>query len=233
MLNSFRLTYDYNALLLTIDMPSTLHEEPFDYLKECLTLAIASLPYDRDLICPRIHMNYQLQLEDKSVTPDLTVTLTSVDGPTEDVLISGLGECALSEDRDHVFLKMESEIRGHPEALFAVIVLINEALNYKSPSKTSTAFTALLTSDDEEPLPLSLKSFIKQRSTPRSFDHPVTVAGHQWCQVGSVEYFVWVKENGDDPINIRSVAPGTMAHGVSFSYDVVTLLTEVIAALGT
>jgi hypothetical protein len=215
MLNSSRLTYDYNALLLTIDMPSTLHEEPFDYLKECLTLAIASLPYDRDLICPRIHMNYQLQLEDKSVTPDMTITLTAVDGPTEDVLIAGLGECALSEDRDHVYDKMELEIRAHPEALFAVIVLIREALNYKSPAKDSTAFTALRNGDDEEPVPMSLKSFIKQRSTPRSFDHPVTVAGHPWCQVGSVDYFMWVK-NGVAPIDIRNVAPGIMAHGVSF-----------------
>lgn len=158
-------------------MPSTLQEEPFDYLKDSLTLALASLPYDRDVICPRIHMNYQLQTQYQSVTLGMTITLTSVDGPTEVVLISGLGECALSEDKVHVFDKMESEIRAHPEANFAVIALIREAITYQSPSENSTASTALR-NGDEEPFPLFLKSFINQRSTPRSFDYPVTVADY-------------------------------------------------------
>jgi hypothetical protein len=161
-------------------------------------------------------MNYQLQTQDQSVTPGMTIILTSVDGPTEVVLISGLGECALSEDKVHVFDKMESEIRAHPEANFAVIALIREAITYQSPSENSAASTALR-NGDEEPFPLSLKSFINQRSTPRSFDYPVTVADYQWCQVESVGYYVWIRGKGDSPIDIRSDAPGTMAYCVSFS----------------
>ncbi|KAG1846439.1 hypothetical protein F4604DRAFT_1688381 [Suillus subluteus] len=82
---------NYVILLLTIDMSSTLHEEPFNYLKEYLTLTITSLPYDWDMIYSQIHMNYQLQIEDQSIMPNMTITLTSVDEPTEVVLISGLG----------------------------------------------------------------------------------------------------------------------------------------------
>jgi hypothetical protein len=94
-------------------------------------------------------MNYQLQTQDQFVTPGMTITLTSVDGPTEVVLISGLGECALSEDKVHVFDKMESEIRAHPEANFAVIALIREAITYQSLSENSAASTALRNGDEE------------------------------------------------------------------------------------
>ncbi|KAG1779781.1 hypothetical protein EV702DRAFT_1195140 [Suillus placidus] len=138
-----RLTYNYTTLLLTIKMPSTLHEEPFDYLKDCLTFAIGSLPYDRDVIRPMVYMNYDLELEDQAVTPDMTIGLTSVDGPTEVILISALGECALLEDTDHAFDKMEAEILAHPETILAAIVVIHEAITYKSPDANSTAFTAL------------------------------------------------------------------------------------------
>lgn len=203
-------------------MPSTLHEEPFDYLKECLTLAIASFPYDRDVIRPSIKMNYQLQIQDASVMPDMTIALTSVDGPTEVVLIPGLGECALSEDRARVFTKMEDEIVAHPEAEFAVIVVIVEAITYASPAKDTPAWTALRNGDEDEPFPLSLKSFIKRRSTPRSFDHAVTVAGHRWCHVQSVEYNVWTKsQNG--PIDIRNLNPANFARGVSSQPDAVLM----------
>ncbi|KAG1723549.1 hypothetical protein EDB19DRAFT_1834550 [Suillus lakei] len=209
-----RLTYNYITHVLTIDMASTLHEEPFDYLKERLTIAIDALPYDPDVIRPRIHMNRHLQLEDQSVTPDMTIALTSVDGPTEVVSISALGECALSEDRDHVFNKMETEIKAHPEADLAVIVLIREAISYASPLKDSTVSKALRNGDGgDPPLPIPLKSFITQRSTPRSFAHPVTVADHQWCQVQSVEYFVWVKGEDGSPIDIRQDEPGHASYG--------------------
>jgi hypothetical protein len=205
MLNSSRFTYDYIGQLLTIEMPSTLHEEPFDYLKECMTLAIASLPYDRDVIRPRIHMNYQLQIAGQSVTPNMTITLTPVDGPTDVVMISGLGECAWSEDKDHTFDKMEAEIESHPETMFAVIMVIHEAIKYACPQLNSTVSTTLCNSD-EEPEPLPLKSFISQRSMPRSFDYPVMVAGHKWCQVNFVEYFVWIKGE-DGKSSVYAVLP--------------------------
>ncbi|KAG1816388.1 uncharacterized protein BJ212DRAFT_1299673 [Suillus subaureus] len=200
--NWTELTYDYIAQILTIEMPSTLHEEPFNYLKECMTLAIASLPYNRDVIRPQIHMNYQLQIAGQLVTPDMTVALTSVDGPTEVVMISGLGECALSEDKEHAFDKMEAEIESHPETIFAVIMVIHEAITYACPQLNSTASTTLH-NGDKEPDPLPLKSFI--------------------------EYFIWIKGKDSRPINIRSNDPSHMAYGVlvpESSMDAVTDMLE-------
>lgn len=209
-----RLTYDYNELTLSIDMPTAIHEEPFDCLKEHLTLAIANMPYNRRAIRPRIHMNYSLEVPNKTVTPDMTITLTRVEGPTENVAISGLGECAFSEDGAHVFDKMETEIEAHPEVDFAVIVLIHESASFASPLPDSTASKILPTKDaaaDFQPLPM--KTFIRQRSTPRQFNQPLTVADHNWCQVGSVQYFVWVKGANGAPINIRDNNPLLMARG--------------------
>lgn len=113
-------------------------------------------------------MNYQLQTQDQSVTPGMTIILTSVDGPTEVVLISGLGECALSEDKVHVFDKMESEIRAHPEANFAVIALIREAITYQSPSENSLPPPPFATVMKNLSPPLSNPSLINDLRHDRS-----------------------------------------------------------------
>jgi hypothetical protein len=215
-----RLTYDYNELVLIVDMPSNLHEELFDYFKECLTLAIASIPYDRKIICPRISMNYRLKIEGKTVTPDLTVTIAATLGPMESVVVSGLGECALSENKVHVFTKMRKEVTAHPEVDFAIIALIKEAMPYECPIPDSTTFKTLISEDDADHDPLSLRAFIRQRSTPRQFNNPIKVAEHNWCQVESVEYFVWTKGVNGTPINIDDRDPQRMAYGVSGNHRI-------------
>ncbi|KAG1791060.1 uncharacterized protein HD556DRAFT_1310164 [Suillus plorans] len=208
-----RLTYDYNKLTLSIDMPTAIHEELFDCLKEHLTLAIANMPYNCRAICPRIHMNYSLEVPSKSVTSDMA--------------ISGLGECAFSEDREHVFDKMETEIEAHPEVDFAVIVLIHESASFASPLPNSTASNILPTGDAAADLqPLYMKSFILQRSTPRQFDQPLTVADHNWCQVGSVQYFVWIKGANGAPINVHDNNPLLMTLAPTVNMGAVTAMLE-------
>ncbi|KAG1884288.1 hypothetical protein F4604DRAFT_1919416 [Suillus subluteus] len=208
-----KLTYDYNELVLIVDMPSDLHEELFDYFKDCLALAIAGIPYNRQIIRPQISMNYRLKVGDKTVTPDLTVTISATSGPTERVVISGLGECALSENKFHVFAKMQDEIMAHPEVDFAIIILINEATPYKSPIPDSTTSKALISENDTDINPLPLGAFIRQCSTPCQFNNPVKVADHNWCQVESVEYFIWTKGVNGAPINIDDHDPQWMAYG--------------------
>jgi hypothetical protein len=194
-------------------MPSPLHEESFDYLKDCFTLAIGGLPYDPELLTPRASMNSNLKLKKKTVTPDMLIQVTPVDGPRKMRVISGVGECALSETKEDVFNKVEEEIEAHPEIDFATIVLVTEAKTYASPSEGSIAWNALCNVEEDDSLPLD--SFIEQRSTPRSLDHPLKVAGHDWCHLKSVEYYVWVKGDDGLPIDVRNDDPGYMAYGVS------------------
>lgn len=96
----------------------------YDDLKESLSFVIRCFPYHRRTIRPQIHMNYSLQIEDKLATPDLIISLTPTQGPTEVVLIPYIGETALTEEWDHIFEKMESMIATHPEAILASIVLV-------------------------------------------------------------------------------------------------------------
>jgi len=218
-----RLTYDYNVHLLTIDMPTVLHEAFYDDLKKSFTLAIENLPYNHRAISPQIHMNYPLHITDQSVTPDMMISLTATQGPTEVVLIPFLGETALSEDWDHVFEKVESMIAKHPEVVLASIVLLREVKPYACPAIKSTASKMLHNRKDSDlckkPEPLPLKDFINKRSTPRNFKEPVRIADHTWCHVKLVEYFLWLKGEEDKPIDMRNGKAEHRAHGVSCHYN--------------
>lgn len=180
-------------------MPTVLHESFYDDLKKWFTLAIEGLPYDPMTIRPQIHMNFPLQLAHKSVTPDIAISLTATQGPTKVILIPYVGETALTEEWAHVFRKVESMIARHPEILLASIVLVREAKRYTCPpdGKSTTSETLHSYTDPDhkqKPVPISLESFITQRSTPREFNEPLKVADHTWCHVESVEYFCGLKE---------------------------------------
>lgn len=194
-------------------MPSALHEEFFDHLKDCFTLAISTLPYDLDTITARASMNSSMRLKRKSVTPDMVISITPVWGPRKHVVTAALGECALSETKEEVFDKMEEEIEAHPEVDFVVIIVVNEATAYACPAKNSIAWEALRNGKDN-PSALPLASFLELQTSPRMIGQPLTVAGHNWCHIQSVEYFVWTKGDDGSPIDVRNVNPGYMAYGV-------------------
>ncbi|KAG2109691.1 uncharacterized protein F5147DRAFT_652282 [Suillus discolor] len=193
-----------------------LHEAFHDDLKDSFTSAIKDLPYNRRIIRPQVHMNYKLRLKSKSVTPDMVISLTATQGPTQKLLIPYVGETALTEQWDHVFKKMESMIVAHPEIILASIVLVREAKHYTSPQQDSIATDMLHNhcNGEEKPDPLSLKEFITQRSTLRNFEEPIQVSDHTWCHVESVEYFVWIKGDKDRAIDMHNGKPEDRAYGV-------------------
>lgn len=96
----------------------------------------------------------------------------------ECMMILGLREYTFMEDRDHVFSKMQAEVVVHPEADFVVIILINEAMSYKSPSPDSTVFETLMPKDITNSDPLFLRLFIRQYSTLHQFNKPMKVTDH-------------------------------------------------------
>jgi hypothetical protein len=212
---SDRLSYDYNKRLLIVDMPSVLHERFFDHLKDAMAAYFLFLPYDRELISPFLSMNYPLKLRDRLVTPDLTMTLTAVEEAPKQVLVPCVGECALSENREHVFTKVEDEVIAHPEVVLAIIVIIDEAIQYKCPKDISTASISLRNGRDN-PQPLPLADFLQLRSTPREFNQPIRIADHDWAHLASVECYVWVKGVNQARIDVRNTNPQFMAHGVSY-----------------
>ncbi|KAG1785774.1 uncharacterized protein HD556DRAFT_1450432 [Suillus plorans] len=194
-------------------MPSFLHEASFDYLKCHLTLAIAQLPYDPELVEMTISMNYPLKIGGgKIVNPDMTITISAVDDTPSVVLVPAIGECAFSQNRD----------------ILAIIVLVHEGIHYACPNPDSIASKELRNGEDD-PQSLSLDEFISQRTMPRSFDTPIRVGEHDWCHIQSVEYFVWVKGDHQDRIDVRNHDPQFMAHGTlapNLNMDAVTAMLE-------
>jgi hypothetical protein len=196
-------------------MPSVLHEASFDDMKDFIGSTISSLPYDRNVISPTVRMTWPLEVRDGSVTPDIIITVTAMEGPTEVLLIPLYGECALTETDEHVFGKAERVVRTHPDILCVLVVLVREATDYAAPGEDSPASQILHGDTDGGYVPpLTLKSFSKKRTSPRVIGGPIVVGGHTWCHLSSVEYFIWVKED-DEPIDIRSQDPAHMAYGVS------------------
>lgn len=203
-----RLTYDYDKNSLLVEMPSAIHEAPFDCLKLSLGHSIAALPYDNDIIFPMVHMNSSLSVKRKSVTPDICITVTPAEGPTKTVLVPFIGECACSEDKPHVISKLKDTIAAHPHTKMVVLVLIREAQPYSSPGKDSVAWDTLSRSD----VPLELDQFITERFPPCT---PITIANHKWCHISTVDVFVWVRGDDEPVIDLETEDAEHMAHGVS------------------
>ncbi|KIK46064.1 hypothetical protein CY34DRAFT_9991 [Suillus luteus UH-Slu-Lm8-n1] len=203
-----RLTYDYETCTLLVDMPSAIHEAPFDCLKLCLGQSIAALPYDRDVVFPMIHMNSSLPVKSKTVTPDICITITPAQGPTRVRFVPFLGESAFTEEKLHAIRKLKKTIAAHPEIKVVTLALIREAQPYSKPEKGSLASATF----HKDLTPLELESFITERFPPCT---SITIADHNWCHISTVEIFVWVR--GDDELVIdidnedaEHMAPGTL-----------------------
>ncbi|KAG1746786.1 hypothetical protein EDD22DRAFT_958331 [Suillus occidentalis] len=224
-----RLTYDYETCTLLVDMPSAIHEAPFDCLKLCLGQSIAALPYDRDVVFLMIHMNSSLPVKSKTVTPDICITITPAQGPTRVRFVPFLGESAFTEEKLHAIRKLKKTIVAHPEIKVVTLALIREAQPYSKPERGSLAsatfhkdlmpldLSSLASATFHKDLtPLDLESFITERFPPCT---SITIADHNWCHISTVEIFVWVRGDDELIINIDNEDAEHMARG--------TLLPEI------
>ncbi|KAG1761759.1 hypothetical protein EDD22DRAFT_953766 [Suillus occidentalis] len=183
-----RLTYDYETCTLLVDMPSAIHEAPFDCLKLCLGQSIAALPYDRDVVFPMIHMNSSLPVKSKTVTPDICITITPAQGPTRVRFVPFLGESAFTEEKLHAIRKLKKTIVAHPEIKVVTLALIREAQPYSKPERGSLASATF----HKDLTPLDLESFITEPQ---------------------VEIFVWVRGDDELVIDIDNEDAEHMARG--------------------
>ncbi|KAG2138175.1 hypothetical protein BD769DRAFT_1663740 [Suillus cothurnatus] len=207
-----RLTYNYDKCSLLVEMPSAIHEAPFDYLKLSLEVSLEALPYDRDTIFVMVHMNSLLSIKRKMVMPDICITVTGAEGPTNVVLVPFLRESVFSEDKPHAVHKLKKIITAHPEIEVVVLALACKVQLYHKPEKGSPASATF--HKDSEPLPLDL--FITECFPTGT---SIMVTDHNWCHISSVEFFIWVRGDDEFVINIDNEDTKHMAHG--------TLLPEI------
>ncbi|OAX30826.1 hypothetical protein K503DRAFT_806674 [Rhizopogon vinicolor AM-OR11-026] len=106
----------------------------------------------------------------------------------------------LATDEEELFQKLISEVAKHPEVVLVVVVIIKEESPYRSPAPHSPPWETLC-KDAEY---LSFDHFVAkiEGSQDRVLSRPAVVAGHTWCKIASIEYKVWVKADGDEPIDL-------------------------------
>ncbi|KAG1730953.1 uncharacterized protein EDB91DRAFT_1155720 [Suillus paluster] len=206
-----RLTYDYSKHLLFVDIPSPLHEAPFINIRDSLACTIEHLPYDHDVICPAINMNLPLEIEDILATLHISITLTKAERPITELLVPLIGECICSETKtkSHIMDKMKKTIDAHPEINMVILGIVHEAQAYECPKIGSVASKTLLKS----PTPIPRSKFITKSFPPCE---SINIADHNWCHLSLVEFFVWVKQDGDTQIDLDQDDNDHMARGVLY-----------------
>lgn len=158
-----RLTYDYHTHILTINMLSVLREVSFDHMKGFIGKSINAFLYDCAVIDLTIRMTWLLEIKDGSVTPDMIITVTAMEGPTEVLLIPFYGKCALTETDEHVFGRAEKVILVHSNILCVVVILVREATEYASLDGDS-ATSNILHGDTDGGCPQPHSSIIHQET---------------------------------------------------------------------
>jgi hypothetical protein len=209
--NNYRLSYIDKYALLLVEMPTPLHEAPFASLGKVFSRFFDDIPYDRTTINISILNTVELST---GIAPDQRISFHRLGHRRESTFISTmLGETALSQDPDDLFVKLREAVEANPYVLLVIAVLIKEARPYHSPAWRTVASQTLL----RQPLHQNSNAFLVQsdEDSISALDVPVVVCGHEWCSIESVTFKVWVR--GNDPIDIDTDNADLMAEGVRFS----------------
>ena len=104
--------YDADVHTMIIELPTTVHEVPFDHLREVLESGLDDTPYDEDTILAQVHMNHNILIMGSTlVVPDMLISLMDVCGGTFMapwyILIR---ECTFSQCKSHIVDKLKKYI---------------------------------------------------------------------------------------------------------------------------
>ncbi|KAI5981203.1 hypothetical protein EDD15DRAFT_2380117 [Pisolithus albus] len=162
-------------------------------------------------------MNSDMEEEFISAIPVLALVILSMKG-NKIQCFPLIEECTFSQPCQKVFIKVTMLIAACPEVLLVVIVLINESPHYQSPSEKSLAWRMFASHQDS----LGLTDFMSlcdvnsgDADVDEDFMVPLVVAGHTWCHISSVDYYVWLKctpntgPEGSSPVSMIRVDPDT------------------------
>jgi len=98
--------------------------------------------------------------------------------------------------------------------MVVVMVIIDEVCDYQLPLKDSNTWEFFQNINKV----LSLDKFLAlhpNAGEPLSLSAPIRIKGHTWCHINSVDYYVWVRQPGEGPIDLDSTDAAHMTHGVS------------------
>ncbi|KAI6111422.1 hypothetical protein F5141DRAFT_1214940 [Pisolithus sp. B1] len=192
MLKKPKLTYFVGTRILTIQCPSAVHEAPLEDVA-VVFLPLLSAGYDHDIMRLSMPPNFPMKENNITCTPDLVLSVTSMDGPKRQILPFIL-ECAFTQSRQQVFKKIALEVAAHPEVEMVVIVVIEEVPVYHAP-RVGAILPCQLTN---API-LDLEAFISAcnpRTRPDKLRlAPIVTDDHTWCRITRVHYYVWLQND--------------------------------------
>jgi len=207
--------YDTDVCTMIIKLPTAVHEVPFDHLKKVLESALDDTPYDEDTILAQVHMNCDVLVMSSTLVPDMLISLMAVHGSTFTASWYLLiGECAFSKQKSHIVNKLKKYIQGFPNLMVVVMVIIDEVCDYQSPLKNSDTWEFFWNIDKVPSLDEFL-ALCPNAGKPLSLSAPIKIKGHTWCHINSVDYYIWVRQPVEGPIDLDSTDAEHMAHGVS------------------
>ncbi|KAG2096987.1 uncharacterized protein F5147DRAFT_372585 [Suillus discolor] len=191
-----RWSYLEDDCILLIESRSRMHEAPIQHLDSIFNRFLRG--FVPDPVLTTTTMNSRLTstfiVPDIAIEVDVSSTRYWIRRPL--VIV----ECAFAQDMDSVLRKIKHEIAGQPEVLMVILVVIDEHQPYRSPERMFEAWQMLR----QETSCRSSSSFASlEEHAARSYkqkNHRVVIAGHTWCDLGSVRFHVWVR--GNEPINI-------------------------------
>lgn len=149
-----------------------------------------------------------------AATPDAVISVTSMKGPRQ-LRLPFILECAFSQPITDVFNKVKDEIVAHPEVVMVVIVFIKEEPPFHSPKDRSEAWERFKL----HPSPLELGEFLAACDDVEEGEigRPIMTAGHTWCNISNIDYYVWLKKDGATiDIEDADKANESSVHGVSY-----------------
>ncbi|KAI6010300.1 hypothetical protein BKA83DRAFT_4503634 [Pisolithus microcarpus] len=211
-----KLTFFVKQNFLMIQLASAIHEAPISEFNSVLS-HFQQVSYPCNIVHIQVSMNSDMEEEFISAIPDLALVISSIKG-NKIQRFPLIVECAFSQPHQKVFEKVTMLIAARPEVLMVVIVLINESPHYQSPFKKSLAWKTFANHQDS----LDLTDFTSlcdvdsgDVDVGKDFMVPIVIAGHTWCCISSVDYYVWLKhtpntgDEGSSPVSMIRVDPDT------------------------
>lgn len=206
-----------------MEWPRATHEVPLTDLKEAMNPIVQKFPFDRRILRATFESNFTFKSSQTgfSATPDLSLILMSLKRKSsrcKDFQVLAIVECAFSQNRKELESKIRKELAARPEMVLVIMILVNENEDYRCPEEGSLAWVKFSRDLECRDAPSFFHSDDESSTTDSATDsesdelggsgreesfilQPVVIAEHQWCNITSVEYCVWVK-NDDDPIDI-------------------------------
>ncbi|KAG1833676.1 hypothetical protein DFJ58DRAFT_736005 [Suillus subalutaceus] len=148
--------------------------------------ALMDIQYNRTLLKTSVLTNSRMYSEHRFTIPDMQVTMKPTTTTAAETQLLWMAESGFTQSRVAIMTKMEDTLLSHEELLILMILVKEE--KYASPAANSLLGIRHVKRDRWR----TYSEFAPEWHSDKLFG-PVIAMGHEWIDIESVDYFVWVK----------------------------------------